>query len=717
MQIELGSGQAGMLRRPSRHGVDVVGSVGDIASSSPAPVMPDRVLLPAVPRPFFNARPLRFGGLIEEDYHMELRSAAPINPNTTSTLLQGLLVRNAIKKAINDSSTLKLFLDSDWTDWFAGTSRAALADVFRLVDRPVDVVVRENLNDLGMLALQSATGKRLMYEGAMLALGPVQEMANYQRNDDHAVDREWSNEYVRDLEYAIMKRAGVRSRAKLYWQDLNGAAWLNALQALAYGQKGLVDAVVVKFDRVVTREDLDRYLAQQELSDEKKREFLSNHLNIRKIPSRTLAEFSPRSIPPKADKSVVPSDVRRYRSWREIADAHDQKKYQEEQDLLIDSALSTVALLAGEQVKTAPLPASSSPNPLTFYKQDEDGIHAIPFYKVPLGAEARMENTVGKRIFMSNLSESRGLLEDDLIYFNDAFVDESARQVTRAIGDLDRKKRQARMRSNIKILVNSPGGSIASGLDIRSAIQHSKTKVDVMVTGMAASCGAFLVASATGNRLATPNARLMIHDAWWSDPPTTHKLYNQSQDTGVMVTRAFADAIAQASGRPFNEVWQDIKMDVWLNPLEAMFYGKKGLVDAILVGDNKAITRADVRAYLHETLGGEKATNQYLRERLKSLRVGRLHWKPEDHNERDPFDNPLKTIEAVAKKAARDIGEIPELADSVPRPVVDVDQRVVTLPPEDGQDENAKSENKLSARSQKIIQAVRNWFLGRPRPV
>lgn len=622
--------------------------------------------LPAVPRPYFASQPptVKFCGLLNEDYHAEMRINEAINPTSVSALKRALLLRNMVKKAKGDTSTLKLFLDAGNAEGHRNVSRAALADMFRFIDRKVDVIVKENLDQYGMMALLSTTGKRFMYDGARLSLGPIQDGASYMRNDDHQIRREWNIEYTRDLEYLLMSRTGVTDRSKVFWDDLSSARDYNALQALHYGTKGLVDAVIVGFDQVVTREDLEKFVKKRKMSGEKLKEFLSDSHNIKKIPSRNLKDYAPESIP-SATKNPKIKDLSVYVSPKEQA---------------------TPAPTPAPAAATAGTakPAEEEDKTLTLYVPGDKGSFVkTAADKLPLGNRVKNKDLKAGRLFVDHLSSPRSIIEDDVIFFNDGFADETAEQVTDALVSLDKKKRDQKDPSHIKIVVNSPGGSISSGLDIRSTIAQAKTPVDIIVNGMAASCGAFLVSSATGNRFATPNARIMIHDAWWSRPLETTRNYNENMDGLDQVTQLFVKAIAMASGRPFKAVWQDMKVDVWLNPLEAMFYGSNGLVDGILVGENKVITRQNIldhlnaSPYLAEKYGTATPAEAYLKDRMKTLREGKRQWKPEEHNNSDPFENPLETIETVATKASKPLNEVTDLAGSVPRPENPIDYMIV----------------------------------------
>lgn len=616
----------------------------------------------------------RFSGLLNEDYHTEIRMSEPINPATISAILRSLMRQHWIKQANGDTSALKLFIDDGGSNSFLDTSRAALADVLALIDRPVDIIVKSEMGNIGMMALQSATGKRLMYDGADISIGPVQNGAPYARNDDHNIRRELSSEYVRDLEHQIMTRTGITDRSKLYWEDLNRNVNLNALQALVYGQYGLVDGVIVGYDQVVTRKDLETYIARKKLSGDKLTAFLANTHNIKKLSTQSLKTFSPASIPNQA-----PNLYRSPKALIEKAEAEAKAK-------------AADAKKAANTDKTETAAASpDQPNKLTFYTFNKEGVPVkVPVEKLPVASRIISKAIQPSHTLIDPLPDRSNLIEDDVIFFNDGFEDGTAQQITDGLLQLDqRKTEQAAATGNashIKILVNSPGGSISAGQDIRSTIRQLRSKVDVIVTGMAASCGAFLTSSATGVRMATPSARIMIHDAWWQMARQSNALYSDKVDILNQSTRFFVRNIAEASGRSEKDVYEDMKWDVWLNPLESMFYGSKGLTDVILVGTSKdgkqqGITKADVLDYLIELTGSADAANLYVKNRLKSLRQGNENWKPETHPENDPFSNPLRTIQEVAKRAAKSVDEIKLLENSLPQKNTGVTQITVVTGP------------------------------------
>ena len=93
----------------------------------------------------------------------------------------------------------------------------------------------------------------------------------------------------------------------------------------------------------------------------------------------------------------------------------------------------------------------------------------------------------GKPGFDNAPAANRGVLHDDVVLYPDGFNAASKEKLCDALLDLDEKKAGQENPSNIKVLVNSPGGSVWAAQEIRGTIAGLDTPVDVIVTGMAAS--------------------------------------------------------------------------------------------------------------------------------------------------------------------------------------------------------------------------------------
>ncbi|HYF76621.1 MAG TPA: ATP-dependent Clp protease proteolytic subunit [Symbiobacteriaceae bacterium] len=133
----------------------------------------------------------------------------------------------------------------------------------------------------------------------------------------------------------------------------------------------------------------------------------------------------------------------------------------------------------------------------------------------------------------------------------------------------------------INLYINSPGGSVTAGMGIYDTMQHIKPKVNTLCVGMAASMGALLLAAGTGQRLALPNSRIMIHQ------PHIHGDGIGGQVTDIEIharelirtKERMAGILAKHTKQPLEKVKEDTERDRWLSAEEAKEYG---LVDQVL---------------------------------------------------------------------------------------------------------------------------------------
>ena len=138
---------------------------------------------------------------------------------------------------------------------------------------------------------------------------------------------------------------------------------------------------------------------------------------------------------------------------------------------------------------------------------------------------------------------------------------------------------------DISLYINSPGGSISAGMAIHDTIQYIKCDVSNICMGMAASMGAFLLASGTkGKRFALPNAEIMIHQpliaggqgGGLSGQATDIKIHADH----IIRTRAKMNRLlSEYTGQPLEKVEQDTERDNFLSAQEAKEYG---LIDEVI---------------------------------------------------------------------------------------------------------------------------------------
>ena len=132
---------------------------------------------------------------------------------------------------------------------------------------------------------------------------------------------------------------------------------------------------------------------------------------------------------------------------------------------------------------------------------------------------------------------------------------------------------------DISIYINSPGGSVTSGLGIYDTMQFIQSNVTTICTGIAASMAAvLLVAGHEGKRFALPHSRVMIHQPLGG-------VQGQASDIEITAReiqkykKELYTIISDHSHTPFDKVWADSDRDYWMTADEAKEYG---MIDAVL---------------------------------------------------------------------------------------------------------------------------------------
>ena len=140
---------------------------------------------------------------------------------------------------------------------------------------------------------------------------------------------------------------------------------------------------------------------------------------------------------------------------------------------------------------------------------------------------------------------------------------------------------------DISFYINSPGGSITDGMAIHDTMQYIKCDVSTICVGMAASMGAFLLASGTkGKRFALPNSEILIHQPLISGGQGGG-LSGQASDIQihanhlVQIKKKMNRMLSEYTGQPLEVVEKDTDRDNYLTAEEAKAYG---LIDEIIVG-------------------------------------------------------------------------------------------------------------------------------------
>lgn len=171
-------------------------------------------------------------------------------------------------------------------------------------------------------------------------------------------------------------------------------------------------------------------------------------------------------------------------------------------------------------------------------------------------------------------------LEQRKIFLWGAVEDASARDIVEKLLYLD----GIDPGKEITFYINTPGGSITSGMAVYDTIRMISSPVKVVVTGMAASMGSILLSGAKkGRRLLYPHSRVLIHQ-----PLISGRFIGPATDINIQAKemeklRAELNQIlATASGQPLDRINQDTDRDFYLNAQEAIAYGLADrIVDAV----------------------------------------------------------------------------------------------------------------------------------------
>ncbi|HEY9174034.1 MAG TPA: ATP-dependent Clp endopeptidase proteolytic subunit ClpP [Verrucomicrobiae bacterium] len=134
-------------------------------------------------------------------------------------------------------------------------------------------------------------------------------------------------------------------------------------------------------------------------------------------------------------------------------------------------------------------------------------------------------------------------------------------------------------KKDIHLYINSPGGSVTSGLAIYDTLQYLTCDVNTYCVGQAASMGAVLLAAGTkGKRYALPNARIMIHQPWGGVQGAATDISIQAKEILRLKDR-LNEILAKHCGKPVEDISKDTDRDFFMSADEAKTYG---LVDAVV---------------------------------------------------------------------------------------------------------------------------------------
>lgn len=136
-------------------------------------------------------------------------------------------------------------------------------------------------------------------------------------------------------------------------------------------------------------------------------------------------------------------------------------------------------------------------------------------------------------------------------------------------------------KKDIKLYINSPGGSVSARLAIYDTIQHVKPDVSTICVGKAASMGAVLLLSGKkGKRIALPNSDILLHQIMGGAEGQAVEIEIAARHI-LKAKDKLNQLIAKHTGQPFSKIEKDTDRDFHLNAQEAKDYG---IIDEILKG-------------------------------------------------------------------------------------------------------------------------------------
>jgi ATP-dependent Clp protease protease subunit len=172
------------------------------------------------------------------------------------------------------------------------------------------------------------------------------------------------------------------------------------------------------------------------------------------------------------------------------------------------------------------------------------------------------------------------LLKDRIIFIGTAIDDNIANLVIAQMLFLQMEDAN----KDINMYINSPGGSVTSGLAIYDTMQFVKCDVATYCVGQAASLGALLLCAGTKTKRSTlPNSRIMIHQPWGGVQGAAEDISRQAKEI-LKLRDKINDIIAHHTGQPLDKIQRDTDRDYFMSAVEAKEYG---LIDEVIAVKKK----------------------------------------------------------------------------------------------------------------------------------
>jgi ATP-dependent Clp protease protease subunit len=159
------------------------------------------------------------------------------------------------------------------------------------------------------------------------------------------------------------------------------------------------------------------------------------------------------------------------------------------------------------------------------------------------------------------------------------------------LDSIDKKK-------DITIYINSPGGSVTAGMAVFDTMRHIRPNVSTVCVGLAASMGAFLLASGEqGKRYSFPNSRIMIHQPLGGAQGQAADIEIQANE--IMHHKSTLNGyLAEFTGKPLEVIMEDTDRDFFMSANDAKIYG---LIDEVILNPSDlALQNSGIPMYVNE---------------------------------------------------------------------------------------------------------------------
>jgi len=169
--------------------------------------------------------------------------------------------------------------------------------------------------------------------------------------------------------------------------------------------------------------------------------------------------------------------------------------------------------------------------------------------------------------FLAGSSVFRKLYDNRILYLRGAIEDTVADTLVAQLMSLD-----ADSEKDVTLYINSPGGLVSGMFAVYDVMQLMRSKVNTICVGIAASAAAFLLATGTGIRAATPNARIMFHQPLGGAHGQAVDIQIQAKQIVFLRERLY-EILAERMNKDVEEIRRDADRDFWLSAQDAVTYG------------------------------------------------------------------------------------------------------------------------------------------------